>query len=103
MTEFNTYSNVLVFFGETSGALPLLSECLRIWALRGVGGKAGVLGREHHPAAGTKLDFCTEQKGQHPGENASMARVWREGTIPPAWGTGVGTTGRGVDPSPGLL
>lgn len=97
MMEFNTYSNVLVVFGETSGALPLLSECLRIWALRGVGGKAGVLGREHHPASGT------EQKGRHPGENASMALVWREGTIPPAWGVGVGTTGRGVEASPGLL
>ena len=45
MMDFNTYSNVLVFFGETSGALPLLSECLRTRALRGAGGKAGVLGR----------------------------------------------------------
>ena len=69
----------LCFFGETSGALPLLSECWRIWALRGVAGKAGVLGGEHHPAAGTQLDFCTEQKGQHPEKNASMARCGGKG------------------------
>lgn len=89
MTEFNTYSNVLVCFWRNFWCPPPPFRVLEDLGFKGSRGESRGAGRGAPPSRRhTQLDFCTEQKGQHPGENASTARCGGKGPRHPPGGQG---------------